>query len=270
MKYALGNMLNGAGVRGLDTDAKAYIDAVVAAGATVTATQRNAINAFVKGGKTDGWWTSMRRIYLPIWGIAAPNSIDITSRISGTFLGTVTHSSGYIQGNGTSGYFNFNVTPSSLGIGPSSEMVGALCYTAGSLASRYISTQSGANALEISVISGGGGSSTVTHSAHVSVNTTTIPTGIVSVSRTSTTSFFAHQRRNNTTTTTFGSTTTASGGLTHNILGMARNNSGTVSQWSNAQFGAFFAGLGLSSSTLDSFTLNLETLWETCTGLTMP
>jgi len=41
MQYALAYQLNGTQAGGLDPDAKAYINAVVAAGATVNSTQRN-------------------------------------------------------------------------------------------------------------------------------------------------------------------------------------------------------------------------------------
>jgi 4-hydroxy-tetrahydrodipicolinate synthase len=52
MQYAYAYQLNGTQTSGLDPSAKAYINAVVAAGATVSGTQRSAINTFVKTGKT--------------------------------------------------------------------------------------------------------------------------------------------------------------------------------------------------------------------------
>ena len=51
---------------------------------------------------------------------------------------------------------------------------------------------------------------------------------------------------------------------------MARNSAGSYSEHSNAQIGASFMSLGLSIAYADAFTLNLKTLWETCTGLTLP
>jgi len=105
MNYSLSNMLGGGMVGGLDPSAKGYIDAVTAAGATVTSAQRGYINNFYKSAKAD-YYTSLKRLYLPIWGVAAANAIDMIGLTSGTFVGGVTHASGYITGNGTTGYFN--------------------------------------------------------------------------------------------------------------------------------------------------------------------
>lgn len=61
MKYALANMLNGYCVRGLDPDAKAYIDAVEAADAqSLESGVKVAINNFVKGCKNDGIWNAIK------------------------------------------------------------------------------------------------------------------------------------------------------------------------------------------------------------------
>ncbi len=84
MQYAYAYQLNGSQTSGLDPDAKAYINAVVGAGATVTSTQRNAINNFYKTGKKDGWYSQLKRMYLPIWAAASPNAIDMVVRTSGT------------------------------------------------------------------------------------------------------------------------------------------------------------------------------------------
>jgi len=133
MKYALGNMLNGIGVTGLDPNAKSYIDAVVAAGATVTPTQRNAINAFVKSEKANSRWTMQKRLYLPIWGVAAPNAIDMVGLTSGSFVGGVTHTAGYVTSNGTSGHFLSDVSPGGAGCTLNGTGIHALYTAAASL-----------------------------------------------------------------------------------------------------------------------------------------
>jgi hypothetical protein len=89
----------------MDDNAAAYISAVEAAGATVTGAQRTFINDFYVAAKAD-YYTSLKRLYFPIWGVAAANAIDMIGLTSGTFVGGVTHASGYITGNGTTGYFN--------------------------------------------------------------------------------------------------------------------------------------------------------------------
>ena len=62
MQYAYAYQLNGTQTSGLDPSAKAYINAVVAAGATVSGAQRTAINNFYKTGKSDGWYSSLKRL----------------------------------------------------------------------------------------------------------------------------------------------------------------------------------------------------------------
>lgn len=103
LSYSLGKTM--VVTRG-DADANAYIAAVEAAGATVTSTQRNAIDDFYVAAKTNSYYTSLKRLYFPIWGVAAANAIDMISLTSGTFNGGVTHGAGFVQGNGTTGYFN--------------------------------------------------------------------------------------------------------------------------------------------------------------------
>jgi hypothetical protein len=104
MNLSLSNMLGGGSLT-LDPDARAYIAAVETAGGTVSATQRTAVSDFYRAGKSAGWYSSIKRLYLPIWAAAAPNAICMTSLTSGTFNGTVTHGAGYVQGNGSTGYF---------------------------------------------------------------------------------------------------------------------------------------------------------------------
>jgi hypothetical protein len=275
MKYALANMLNGYGVRGLDADAKAYIDAVVAAGATVTSTQRNAINAFIKSGKTDGWWASMKRVYLPIWAIAAPNAIDIVSRTSGTFAGTVTHASGYVQGNGTTGYFDIGVTPSSLGMTTSGGSCFALVNQADSRTdTRFFIGQSDASNRRVYLNQTGSTTvATTLYGAPAAVTNTTSSRNGIFLGVVNATNDRYLKRRGSvgvtyTTLNTTNDTTIAS--TTRNAHVMANNLNGVVQSFSDARLGVYGLGLGLSSGSGDTFTLALKNLWETCTGLTLP
>lgn len=275
MKYALANMLNGYGVRGLDADAKAYIDAVVSAGATVTSTQRNAINAFIKGGKTDGWWASMKRVYLPIWAIAAPNAIDIVSRTSGTFAGTVTHASGYVQGNGTTGYFDIGVTPSSLGMTTSGGSVFSLVNQADSRTDiRFFVGETDASNRRVYL-------QQVT-STTIATTIYGAPAGVSNASSARNGIFLGVVNATNdrylkrrgsagvTYTSTNATNDTAVASTTRNPYVMANNNNGTAATFSDARLGVYGLGLGLSSATGDTFTLAVKNLWETCTGLTLP
>jgi hypothetical protein len=51
---------------------------------------------------------------------------------------------------------------------------------------------------------------------------------------------------------------------------MAYNNNGTPANYTNAQLGAYFAGLTFTTDQDTAFTLALKNLWETTTGLTLP
>lgn len=275
MKYALANMLNGYGVRGLDADAKAYIDAVVAAGATVTSTQRNAINEFIKGGKTDGWWASMKRIYLPIWAVAAPNAIDIVSGTSGTFAGTVTHASGYVQGNGTTGYFDIGVTPSSLGMTTSGGSCFALVNQADSRTdSRFFIGQTDSGNRRIYLHQTGSTRITTTlYAAAAGVtNSSSSRNGIfLGVINTTTDRYLKRRGSGGVTyTTTRTDIDTTIPSTVRSPYVMANNLNGVTQSFSDARLGVYGLGLGLSSATGDTFTLAVKNLWETCTGLTLP
>ena len=271
MKYALGNMLNGAGVRGLDTDAKAYIDAVVAAGATVTATKRNAINAFVKGGKTDGWWSSMKRIYLPIWGIAAPNAIEMATRASGTFVGTVTHGSGFVKGDGSTGYFDFGTRMPTDGLTSASGLLFCLVKVADtiSVAASMMGQTTAANNQLIRQ-----STSTIIQSRYtgssLSFSAGNARTGILSIASTANTARSFRRRLTSGVTSRATSAGEAAFALSNvNCYAMARNSSG-MSEPTNAELGSYGYMLGLSDANTDIFTLALKNLWETCTGLTLP
>ena len=276
MKYALGNMLNGAGVRGLDADAKAYIDAIVAAGATVTATQRNAINLFVKGGKTDGWWSSMKRIYLPIWAIAAPNAIDITTRLSGTFVGTPTYGSNSVS-FASNAYFDANASFPSQGLTASSGYIFSLVTAwPGSTGSQVggagassngttLARSDGSNLrLRYSGFTEGSGQISATGNAGV--------LGIISGSRQG--GDRKVYRRSNTGRNQVATLTSGNFGNppVSNVYfgGFNNSDSGATPIATVCTLGAFGFGLGLTSTQDNSFTAAMEALWETCTGSTIP
>ena len=275
MKYALGNMLNG-GIQGLDPDAKAYINAVVAAGATVTSTQRTAINNFVKGEKAGSRWTLLKRLYLPIWGIAAPNAICMTSLTSGTFNGTVTHASGYVSSNGTTGYFLLDQAPASLGLTTSSGSVYALVTANSAFSAQTVlgRTQDGNNT-RTGFFGGGANSRTVQISSSVSVTYSDADSRCIVIgSRTSTTTTSAYTRKSTGFTTVIneGASSVGAVGTVQPMTYMAWNNNGTISNFapSTVQFGAYGMGLGMTSAQAENFSAGLKTLWETCTGFVLP
>jgi hypothetical protein len=103
---------------GLTTDADAQ--AFITAAAITDATQQSAINNLVVGMKADGIWTKMKAIYPFVGGTASthkynlkdPRDLDDAFRL--VFNGGWTHSSNGALPNGTNGYADTKLVPSSV------------------------------------------------------------------------------------------------------------------------------------------------------------
>lgn len=275
MQYAYAYQLNGSQTSGLDPDAKAYINAVVGTGAMVTSTQRNAINNFYKTGKKDGWYSQLKRIYLPIWAAADPNAIDMVSRASGSFAGGVTHSSGYATGNGTTGVFNYNTNANAQGLSASTGCAFWLAYTGATTGVQVGAMQGVTNRCSLFSTSSSSVGSELTSSA-TSVTATVaganLNLGISLSTRTSTTSHKIFHRRSSFlqrgATNTTAETLAAPNAMQ---CAWARGRDGTTrDNFSNAGLGAHGIGLGMTDLQAENFTLALKTLWETSTGLVLP
>jgi hypothetical protein len=280
MNYSLGNMLGRRGGLGaLDPDAAAFISAVAAAGATVSTTQRTAIDSFVKAEKTASRWTLHKRIYLPIWGVASPNAIDMVGLASGSFVGGVTQGAGFVQGNGTSGYFNFNVDAQTLGVTASLGTYFALVQQADTNtdARTFLGTTNGISFNAIEHFS--------TTQARMFFGNSTINLGQIQssafASRADQTGIFTGSydgiTRNLRVRKASGASSRASvigipynGPDSTNITAMCLTSIGTPVRFHNGRLGAYGVSLDSSVSGIDAFTSNLKTLWETCTGLTLP
>lgn len=269
MKYVLGNMLNGAGIQGLDPDAKGYINAVVAAGGTVSGAQRTAINTFIKGEKAASRWILQKRIYLPIWGVAAANAIDMVSLTSGTFVGNVTHNAGSVSTTAPTGHFLANATPASLGVNQADVSI-------------WVLVASG-----IHEFSGCGGTSnsrlllgrvSALNTAAIPSTTSIVPgsvdtQGINMASRIgSDLSLF--QRKTSGWITPLTSTqanTTALPLFNPSFLGnFNANGVVTTARTSVGEYGSYGYGLGMTSVQAEAFSLALKSLFETATGIILP
>ena len=103
---------------GLTTDADAQ--AFITAAAITDPTQQTAIDTLVKGMKADGTWTKMKAIYPFVGGTATthkynlkdPRDLDAAFRL--VFNGGWTHSSNGATPNGTNGYADTKLVPSSV------------------------------------------------------------------------------------------------------------------------------------------------------------
>jgi hypothetical protein len=98
----------------IDLDALAFFARVTAAGGTLSATERLAIDKLVKEMKSDGIWTKMKAIYPMVGASAAACAQNLkSSSFTGTFTATGwSFASTGVTPNGTSGYFNTMVNPS--------------------------------------------------------------------------------------------------------------------------------------------------------------
>jgi hypothetical protein len=98
-----------------DADALAYFNANTA---ITSDADKNAINTFYLGLKSDGIYTKMKAMYLPIWGSAATskwnlvNPLDTDAAFRLTFSTGVNYNSNGLGFNGTSTFADTNLTPS--------------------------------------------------------------------------------------------------------------------------------------------------------------
>jgi hypothetical protein len=95
-----------------DTDAEAFF---TAAGITDVG-QKNAVNDLVLSLKADSLWTKMVALYPFIGGSASTHAVNLKSpgTYDITWYGGVTHNSNGITPNGTTGYGNTGINPSTV------------------------------------------------------------------------------------------------------------------------------------------------------------
>lgn len=255
---------------GFDPIAARYLRTIESAGATISTTQRNAVSAFFRAGKSEGWFTQIGRLYLPIWGVAAPNAVDLITSTSGTFSGTVTHGAGFVQGNGSTGRFLMNASPQGIGMVAGSSSTFALVKVA----------QNGFNSLLVStpLSSKGNGFNYGTNTTQYfagrtsGFNVTGTFAGILIESEIAINSRYFRRRATAGVTSLAVNTESFSGNYaTFNQSVMAgQSASGSFYGYSTAELGAYGMGLALTTTQADAFTLALKNLWETCTGLILP
>lgn len=256
---------------GYDPDASALFAALITAGATVSTAQKTAIDTFIRAEKTALRWDLHKRLHMPVWGVAAANAICWKSRTTGTFVGGVTHAAGYVQGDGSTGYFNIGSTYSALGLTNADGLIGTLCTTADARSGTYL--------IGSAVATSAGGILTQLSSLVCRLFQGASPIiidpqdgeGITIVGLTASNARYVYKRK----TASSGVIATDATAATvappaGDIYCMARNAAGTAGGFANNRHGAWVVGLGLSSSDAASFSLNLKTCWESITGLTLP
>jgi len=93
-----------------DSDALAFFDRVTAAGGTLSATEKTAIETLVLQMKADGIWTKMKALYPMVGASAAACAQNLkSSSFTGSFTSGWTFASTGATPNGTSAYMDTNL-----------------------------------------------------------------------------------------------------------------------------------------------------------------
>lgn len=275
----LNRMVVGSGYSFADSDAAAYVAAIETEGATPTDDQKEAIDTFFVDAKDTGYYTSLYRLYLPIWGAAAPNAKCLVSLTSATFTGSFTHASGYVNPTSASAANQFVLNYSLLDDDATTEdahLMG-LAYDDTPPQDRGIPS---ANQTLI-----GSGSTT---GSSVRINTTSSGVrpqaawlganesagaigshGVMIADRLSgTTALHKLDGSGSSDTTNTASLTGTYSNFPLIAFGSAISGS-SATQSTNAKAGALGVGLGLGFSDRVSYAGHIKTLWETCTGISL-
>mgnify|MGYP003133713864 CR=1 FL=1 len=267
--------------RGPDPSATAYIGLLEGDGVSLSSAQKTAIDTFYVTGKNEGWYSSLKRFYLPVWGAAAPNARCLVSSTSGTFEGSFTHATGYAHPSSVSGTNRFNTGYKLLDdLTTEDACLMALAYDSTSPHDRAI------NAANKTII----GSGAITANS-VRINTTDSslkPQACwLGVNESTLSSFGSHgvllsNRKDGDTTLSRrtgsaydeDSTTGTLTGTYNNTFpivgfGSAAATSGSAGQATDSNAGAFGISEGLNATDRAAYTLAIKNLWETCSGITL-
>jgi hypothetical protein len=233
---------------------------------------------FYKAEKAAGRYSKHKMMYLPIWANAAANAIDLISLTSGTFVGDVTHGSGYIQGDGTTGYFRTGKIASTLGLDLATNY-GSASVLVNRADSRnqnaeWLGATDGANRRLLLGQATNNFTSGNAYSAAAGASLgDALKRGIYTVSvessslrrwrRYSNGNVLAGSASNSTLNTTTAPT------VEQYLLARNNNNAGATLH-TDARLGFAHMGFVMTETELNDFANNVETLWETCTGLTLP
>jgi len=240
----------------------AYIAALTAKGATVTAPQQAAISTFISDEIAAGRWDGIKRLYFPVWGLAAANAICMKSLTSGTFSGAMTHGAGFITSTG--GVLLSNTDLPALGITVDSHHLAYLSKLGGNRDYSYAIFSSGNVILGKDDADNRGvtKATSITSGSYIPN-----PTGVFSYGGTRTSRFL--KRRLTAGVSTLGtSADSVSGDFSNSTVNLMGATSG--SNFCDDHVGVVSLGTALSDAEDTTYTAALKTLWETVTGLTLP
>jgi hypothetical protein len=229
---------------------------------SMTLTKINALDAFIKGEKTAGRWDGHKRLYFPVWGLAAANAICMKSLTSGTFSGAMTHGAGFITS--TQGVLLSNTNLPALGITVESHHLAVLSKLGGSRDYSYAIFSSG------NVLLGKDDANNIGQTKTTSISSGEFipnPTGVFSYGGTRTSRFL--KRRLTAGVSTLGtSNASVSGDFSNSTVNLMGSSLG--SRYCDDHVGVLSLGTALSDAEDTAYTLALKTLWEGTTNLVLP
>ena len=265
----------------LDPDARLYISAVETALGTPIATAlpsatsnpKRIISDFIKAEKAANMWSMHRWLNLTIFNNSAASSIDMVARNVGQFaLSGVTHAAGYVQGDGTSGYFdtliNWNTfaTADDATIGTINLTGhGSINMTSIGLGATSTNAISAASLNTVASAPFGAWAGAGVFRGAIGTN------GIQMTSRFSNVTRMIRRSASGITEDTNSALLTGSVSNLPIALMARRSAAGSnFIQFSNAQIGGGIISLGMSSTQLADYSFRLKNLYESLTGLNLP
>ena len=243
--------------RGYNADAAAFFARVTAAGGTLTATEKTAVNTLVISLKSNNIWNSIVALYPMVGASAAACAQNlISSSYTGTFNGGWTYASTGVTPNGTNAYMNTNLIPfTALTQNTNHLSFYSRSNVAAGSATDFGSQNSSTNYFFIQIFTPG-------NLSYNLISTFSAP----SVANTSSLGFFNSNRNNSTTVSNFkngtnlGNTTQNSTTLNlFNVYLSAVNRDGLTQQYSTKQCAFASIGAGLSDTDAANFYTNVQT-----------
>lgn len=250
------------------------INTITATGVSVSTAQRIVIRNFIAAEvAASRWGTVIRRFYLPGWGNSQANAIDWVSLTSGSFVNGATHGTGFVQGNGTTQYFDMLTTPASITQASGNASLFAIVRSYTPVSQQAIigcGTSGLINANQLRMMTT---TADLIHPNSSGIASVSMPTGGVVVgSATSTTNRFIRAYYGGGFVEGVDTDLQNSTLPNINMYAMARNLDGPAvpTSYSSAQYGCWGAGLAMTTAQSDAFAANLRTLWQSLFNLTLP
>lgn len=241
-----------------DTDASAYLAALVTAGVTPSASQIQAAHYFATATKWAGVWSLGTAWYPFIGGTAAAHSVNM--KLPGTYniswTGGVTHNANGITGDGTTGYGDTGIVPNSV-LSQNSKHLSLYSRTDGQATAVDFGAYSSASSLDQIGAKFTNGNSLCALSGITANNPITDAFGAYVTTRTLSTSLSTFKKGKKIASSASAST----GNPTHSIFILVRNVAGSPESAKSSRNLAFASvGSGLTDQQAISLSVIIQTM----------